>query len=205
MAGAATGTFAGRADSGTLGPLPPPGLHRRAGARGPLRCVFAVERAADSGDQCASEIRARRSALRVPVSPEQLDAALQTAESRGDSHLAFLWELLGTAAADREERAIARRIRVDEFGLDYVERRLDPQAGHLLFKVIAARNGKSSTALGTNIEFDAWGEYLGDAPLAMALLDRVVDRAVLLNILGKSYRASRAKRSKAPRPPEPNG
>jgi len=67
---------------------------------------------------------------------------------------------------------------VDEFGLDYVERRLDPQAGHLLFKVIAARNGKSSTALGTNIEFDAWGEYLGDAPLAMALLDRVVDVAV---------------------------
>ena len=93
---------------------------------------------------------------------------------------------------------------VDEFGLDYVERRLDPQAGHLLFKVIAARNGKSSTAVGTNIEFDAWGEYLGDAPLAMALLDRVVDRAVLLSILGKSYRASRAKRSKAPRPPEPN-
>ena len=46
---------------------------------------------------------------------------------------------------------------VDEFGLDYVERRLDPQAGHLLFKVIAARNGKSSTALGTNIEFEAWG------------------------------------------------
>jgi len=93
---------------------------------------------------------------------------------------------------------------VDEFGLDYVERRLEPQAGHLLFKVIAARNSKASTALGTNIEFDAWGEYLGDAPLAMSLLDRVVDRAMLLNILGKSYRASRAKRSKAPRPPEPN-
>lgn len=40
---------------------------------------------------------------------------------------------------------------VDEFGFDYVERQLDPQAGHLLFKVIAARNGKSSTALGTNM------------------------------------------------------
>lgn len=255
------------------------------------------------------EILSALSALRVPVSPEQLDAALQTAESRGDSYLAFLWELLGTAAADRQERAIARRIRearfpnqgsledfdwsfnaaaidrtqieqlatgdwvdrfenlvllgqsgvgksrllegigrrlcvlgkrvryttsgdlitrltasladgtlprqisywtrfdlliVDEFGLDYVERRLDPQAGHLLFKVIAARNSRSSTALGTNIEFDAWSEYLGDAPLAIALLDRVVDRAVLLNILGKSYRASRVKRSKTPRPPEPN-
>jgi len=212
------------------------------------------------------EILAALSVLRIPVSAEQLDAALQTAESRGDSHLAFLRELLGTAAADRQERTIVRRIReahfpnqgsledfdwsfnaaaidrtqieqlatgewvnrgenlvllgqsgvgksrllegigrrlcalgqrvryttsgdlitlltasladgtlprqisywkkfdlliVDEFGLDYVERCLDPQAGHLLFKVIAARNGKSSTALGTNIEFaDTTGFYV---------------------------------------------
>ena len=61
------------------------------------------------------EILSALSALRVPVSNEQLDEALQTAESRGDSHLAFLWELLGTAAADRQERAIARRIREARF------------------------------------------------------------------------------------------
>ena len=61
------------------------------------------------------EILSALSALRVPVSPEQLDAALQTAESRGDSHLGFLWELLGTAAADQQERAIARRIREARF------------------------------------------------------------------------------------------
>jgi DNA replication protein DnaC len=90
---------------------------------------------------------------------------------------------------------------IDEFGLDYVERKLDSQAAHLLFKVVAARNGKSLTAMGTNIEFDAWAAYLGDAPLAMALLDRVVDRAVdravLLKIVGKSYRAARAMPNKA--------
>jgi hypothetical protein len=51
--------------------------------------------------------------------------------------------------------------------------------------------------MGTNIEFDAWAAYLGDAPLAMALLDRVVDRAVLLKIVGKSYRAARAIPAKA--------
>jgi hypothetical protein len=43
-----------------------------------------------------------------------------------------------------------------------------------------------------NIKFDTWAAYLGDAPLAMALLDRVVDKAVLLKIVGKSYRAARA-------------
>ena len=46
----------------------------------------------------------------------------------------------------------------------------------------------------TNISFEAWAEYLGDAPLAMAVLDRVVDGAIILKIEGRSYRASRLKR-----------
>ena len=54
----------------------------------------------------------------------------------------------------------------------------------------ARRLGRS----GTNIDFDAWGEYLGDAPLAMALLDRLVDGALILKFRGKSYRAHRAKK-----------
>jgi hypothetical protein len=41
----------------------------------------------------------------------------------------------------------------------------------------------------TNIDFDAWGTYLDDPPLAMAFLDRVVDGAI---IIGRSYRAHRA-------------
>lgn len=46
----------------------------------------------------------------------------------------------------------------------------------------------------TNISFEAWADYLGDAPLAMAILDRVVDGAIILKIEGRSYRASRLKR-----------
>ncbi len=41
----------------------------------------------------------------------------------------------------------------------------------------------------TNIDFEAWGDYLGDPPLAMAFLDRIVDGAIILKINGKSYRA----------------
>jgi len=51
----------------------------------------------------------------VPVSSDHLDDALQIAEARGHSHLAFLWELLGTASAGQKERAIARRIREARF------------------------------------------------------------------------------------------
>ena len=41
-------------------------------------------------------------------------------------------------------------------------------------------------------------DYLGDAPLALAFLDRLVDRAIILKIKGKSYRASRSIKSPEP-------
>jgi DNA replication protein DnaC len=81
---------------------------------------------------------------------------------------------------------------MDELGFDRIEREECPQAAHLLYKVIDARHQKGSTIVITNVDFDAWGAYLGDAPLAMAMLDRLVDGAVVLKIKGPSYRASRA-------------
>ena len=80
---------------------------------------------------------------------------------------------------------------VDEFGFDRLERREARDAANLLFKVIDARVQKHATALVTNIDFDAWADYLGDAPLAMALLDRIVDGATIVKLKGKSYRAQR--------------
>jgi DNA replication protein DnaC len=56
-------------------------------------------------------------------------------------------------------------------------------------KIIAARNQKRSTAVVTNVDFEKWGEYLTDGPLAMAFLDRLVERAIVLKVTGKSYRA----------------
>lgn len=80
---------------------------------------------------------------------------------------------------------------IDEFGLDRIERSLCPQAASLWYKIIDARSQRVSTALVTNIDFEAWADYLGDAPLAMALLDRVVDGATIVKLKGKSYRVHR--------------
>ncbi len=66
---------------------------------------------------------------------------------------------------------------------------------HLLYKVLDARSGRRSTALATNVDFEAWAEYLGDPPLAMAFLDRVVDGAIILKIKGKSYRVERIQKA----------
>jgi DNA replication protein DnaC len=109
-------------------------------------------------------------------------------------------DLLRDLTARLADQTLPRRLReyarfdlliIDEFGFDKIERTETPQAASMLYKVIDARTQRS-TALVTNIDFDAWGDYLGDAPLAMALLDRVVDGAIILKIRGKSYRAHRA-------------
>jgi DNA replication protein DnaC len=239
------------------------------------------------------QILADFATLRIPVTADQLDAALAEAEKAGWSHLDFLHHLLADQAGLRRERSLQRRIHdaglgdlkplsefdwnfnpaiprtqietlaqadfvrrgqnlvfvgqsglgksrlirnigfaactwykvkyitsgklledltaaladqtihdrirfyarfdlliVDEFGLDRIERSLCPQAASLWFKIIDARQQRS-TALVTNIDFEAWAEYLGDAPLAMALLDRVVDGATIVKLKGKSYRVHR--------------
>jgi DNA replication protein DnaC len=81
---------------------------------------------------------------------------------------------------------------IDEFGFDHIERQLSPQAANLFFKIMDARNRQRSTALATNIDFPTWNTYLGDANLASAFFDRLVDCAIVIKINGKSYRAHRA-------------
>jgi DNA replication protein DnaC len=87
---------------------------------------------------------------------------------------------------------------IDEFGFDKLERREYPESSSLLYKIIDNRSGKGSTALVTNVDFKHWTDYLGDPPLAMAMLDRVVDGAIIHKFDGKSYRAHRAKRKGPP-------
>lgn len=115
--------------------------------------------------------------------------------------------LLEDLTASLADKSLPQRLRlyerpqllvVDEFGLDKIERAECSQAASLLYKVVDRRNNHGSTALVTNIDFDRWPEYLGDAPLAMALLDRIVDRAIILKIKGRSYRAHRAQSRQQP-------
>ncbi len=111
---------------------------------------------------------------------------------------AGLLEDLQAAAGDR---TLPKRVRyysrfdllvIDEFGFERIERQEHPEAASLLFKIIDARTQRGSTALVTNVEFEAWTGYLNDPPLAMALLDRIVDGAIIHRFKGKSYRAHRA-------------
>ena len=126
-------------------------------------------------EQLRDRILTALTSLRVPISAAQLEDAIRVAEHRGDSHLAFLWELVGTAAMDRQERSIARRVKEARF----------PNQGALedfdwSFNAAAIDR--------TQIEQLATGEWVSR-----------VENLVMLGQsgVGKSYRAARAIPAKA--------
>ena len=85
---------------------------------------------------------------------------------------------------------------IDEFGFEKLERKEVPDALSLLYKVIDGRNRRSSTAIVTNVKFDDWTDYLGDPPMTMALLDRVVDQTNVIPFEGDSIRKPKKKPGK---------
>lgn len=104
---------------------------------------------------------------------------------------------------------------IDDVGLGQVKKRQnEPTAAHTLYDLLDRRHAKASTAVTSNIDLSAWGSYLGDTALAVAVLDRLAMHAVRIDIDGPSYRqhhatlrASKQRRapSKAapPQPPQP--
>jgi len=77
---------------------------------------------------------------------------------------------------------------IDEFGFEKLERKEVRDALSLLYKVIDGRNRRSSTAVITNVSMSDWTDYLGDPPMTMALLDRVMGRSIQIPFKGKSGR-----------------
>ena len=78
----------------------------------------------------------------------------------------------------------------DEFG--YVS--CDKEAGELLFNHLSLRADGRSTILTTNLAFERWGEIIRDKVLVSALIDRITQRAYLVNMNGESFRLKQTKR-----------
>jgi DNA replication protein DnaC len=74
---------------------------------------------------------------------------------------------------------------IDDVGLTP----LDRAAGNALFQVVNRRyDNHSTTIVTTNRGLPAWGELFGDPVVAAAILDRLLHRAVVINIKGPSWR-----------------
>jgi DNA replication protein DnaC len=65
---------------------------------------------------------------------------------------------------------------------------LPPRSGELLLEIILRRHEVRSTIMTSNRPVDEWGKLLGDVPTAGAILDRLLHRAELIAINGRSHR-----------------
>jgi DNA replication protein DnaC len=94
---------------------------------------------------------------------------------------------------DRRMRVyIAPRVLIiDEFGVWPYDR----LAATAFFSLVAARYERGSIILTSNKGFGDWGEILGDAVIATAILDRLLHHSYVLNIRGESYRLREKKKA----------
>ena len=113
-------------------------------------------------------------------------------------------QLLGELAALDSDSALRRRLRhyaaqdllmIDEVGyLSYSNRHAD-----LLFELISRRYQNKSTVVTTNKPFAEWGEVFPNAACVVSLIDRLMHRAEVVRIEGKSYRQKEADEREAAR------
>ena len=83
---------------------------------------------------------------------------------------------------------------VDEIG--YLP--LTREESNLFFQFVSSRYEKRSTIYTSNKSFSEWGEILGDAVMASAVLDRILHHCTVINIKGESYRLKDRKKNSLP-------
>jgi DNA replication protein DnaC len=103
----------------------------------------------------------------------------------------LLEQLYASIADGSTDKMIKRLASLDLLILDDLRAQV-PKAEYasLLYEVIDARHGRRSTMVSSNLSVDAWGKALGDKTLTASIVDRLMERAFILNIKrGRSYRS----------------
>ena len=78
----------------------------------------------------------------------------------------------------------AALIIVDEVGF----MPLTPAEANLFFTFVSVMSEKTSLIITSNKGFDEWTEFLGDATITTAILDRLIHHCEIINMTGNSYR-----------------
>jgi len=105
----------------------------------------------------------------------------------------MLTDLAGQDTSSALQRRLSRYVRpsllvIDEVGyLSY-----DDRAGDLLFEIVSRRHQHRSIVITTNKAFRQWNEVFPSSTCVTALVDRLMHRAEIVRIEGKSYRAKEA-------------
>jgi len=115
-------------------------------------------------------------------------------------------------ATDDLQRKLKQFVRcdlliLDEVGLDRPERQAyKTNDASLFYKVVAARyEAARSCIITTNIQWDQWGDYLGDDIATAAILDRLAHHSYAISIEGPSWRAKEHSRLNRKLPKDEGG
>jgi len=83
---------------------------------------------------------------------------------------------------------------IDDFGMKH----FPPKSADALLELVVRRHQNRSTLMTSNRPVEDWGQLLGDAPAATAILDRFLQSAEIIAITGRSYRLRRGAESAPP-------
>jgi len=101
-----------------------------------------------------------------------------------------LFDDMYASLADRSSRKLINRLAridlllIDEMG--YLN--LRPEQTNIFFKLMEERYGRKATIITTNLEYEAWHDFLGNKEMVKALLDRLRHHCHTLRIDGPSLR-----------------
>ena len=65
---------------------------------------------------------------------------------------------------------------------------LSPAEANMFFGFVSSMAERTSLIITSNKGFDEWGEFLGDATITTAILDRLIHHCEIINMTGNSYR-----------------
>jgi DNA replication protein DnaC len=129
-------------------------------------------------------------------------ACRQRRRVRFTTAAALVNELVEAKQQLQLQRVLARWARYDVVAVDEVGYVPMAELGaEFLFQVIAERAENAAVLLTTNLPFSEWTQVIPNARLCKALLDRITDRAHIIETGTESYRFRRTVAQRAQRPP----
>jgi DNA replication protein DnaC len=120
--------------------------------------------------------------------------ALQNGYSGSFIKAQDLFDEMYASLADRSTRRFVNRLaRIDLLVIDelaYIN--LRPEQANIFFKLVEERYRKKPIIITTNLDYEEWPNFLGNQPLAQALLSRLRHNCHTIKIKGPSLRQPRS-------------
>lgn len=129
--------------------------------------------------------------LALALSARALDLGYTVAFETLDNLMKYL-KTEGISASSKRRMKYLRKATlavIDEVGF----MPLSPGEANLFFGFVSAMSEKTSLVITSNKGFDEWADFLGDATITTAILDRLIHHCEIINMTGNSYRLEHRK------------